>query len=87
MKPLYHDDVSVDVVGARLVGVPVVQNHPSVVDWKDTDKQRLARRGSAWLGVGRLPEGDCEKTAFSQGRMFLYLFLFLFSGLWPSLRL
>lgn len=36
MTALYHDDVGVDVVGARLIWVPVVQHHPSVVDWKDT---------------------------------------------------
>lgn len=32
---LYHDDVGVDVVGARLIWVPVIQHHPSVVDWRD----------------------------------------------------
>lgn len=38
----YHDDVGVDVVGSGLIWVPVIQNHPGVVDWKDTSKQTLA---------------------------------------------
>ncbi|CAG5867742.1 unnamed protein product [Menidia menidia] len=35
----YHDDIGVDVVGARLVGVAVVQHHPRVVDWKQRPTQ------------------------------------------------
>lgn len=31
---IHHDDIGVDVVGAWLVGVPVVQHHSGVVDWK-----------------------------------------------------
>lgn len=34
----YHDDIGIDVVRARLIWVPVLQHHASVVDWKQ--KQR-----------------------------------------------
>lgn len=33
-RRIHHDDIGVDVVGAWLVGVPVVQHHSGVVDWK-----------------------------------------------------
>lgn len=46
----YHDDVGVDVVGSGLIWVPVIQNHPGVVDWKD--KQ---------AAVSSTPGGSCQR--------------------------
>lgn len=73
-----------------------MQDDPCVVDlwWEDVNEELVGEREEAvlitradhWVQVkqGSLTEGCCEGVIDSQGRMFLYLFLLLFSGLCPS---
>lgn len=80
----YHDDIGIDVVRAWLINVSIIQHHTRVVDCEHTEQQsdKTTSQHAARLCC-RMKRSKCG----SQGRMFLYLFLFLFSTLWPSLRL
>lgn len=85
----YLNVVGVDVIWAHNIGIGILQDDPGVVDlsWWERERENKTYLMN-WLFSDLVDlRLDSEKIKGSQGRMFLYLFLLLFSGLWPSSRL
>lgn len=90
----YSDVVGVDVIWTHNISIPAPQGDPGVIDlWEQVDRVRTRRENedncsmsvemccTVWLIWKR---NVTDRIQNSQGRIFLYLFLLLFSGLWPS---
>lgn len=76
--------VAVDVIWAHHSRISVLQDDPGVIDfankWGESGREGEQERKN----VANWSIWNCARRKISQGRMFLYLFLLLFSGLWPS---